>query len=155
MSSQNIRVLARTPAADLWRRTLSQIPGVFGRLVYLASLRNSNTGLYEHHGLASAFGEEEADRTLRASHERTFAEWLSFNLENQKLDLDVYLSGLSTDRKTIVKTWLRLAPYRNFIPAAAGAAERALYLSDLAALLDVLRVENGVSAFDRGSWQLW
>ena len=34
----------RSAAADLWRNTLSQIPTTFGRLIYLASLRDQNTG---------------------------------------------------------------------------------------------------------------
>ena len=48
--------LDRNAASDLWRNTLSQIPSVFGRLVYLASLRNANNGRYEHHGLALVLG---------------------------------------------------------------------------------------------------
>ena len=84
----------RSAAADLWRNTISQIPSVFGKLVYLASLRNPNNGAYEHHGLALVFGEDEANKALRNSHNKVFAEWLSFNLEQQKADLDLYISGL-------------------------------------------------------------
>lgn len=46
------------PAEDLWRRTLSGIPSIYGRLAFLASLRDVNTGRYEHHGLAMIFGAE-------------------------------------------------------------------------------------------------
>ena len=72
------RKFDRGAAADLWRHTLAQIPTVFGRLVYLATLRDANTGVYEHHGLSQIFGEEEADRTLRQSHIEMFNEWLCF-----------------------------------------------------------------------------
>src|ERR1700733_4646430 len=84
-------VFDRSAASDLWRNTLSQIPTVFGRLVYLASLRNPNNGNYEHHGLALVFGEDEANRALKDSHSTVFAGWLTFNLEQQKADLDLYL----------------------------------------------------------------
>ena len=60
----------RSASADLWRNTISQIPSVFGRLVYLASLRNPNNGSYEHHGLALVFGEDEANKALKNSHTR-------------------------------------------------------------------------------------
>jgi len=86
-------VFERSAASDLWRNTLSQIPSVFGRLVYLASLRNSNNGAYEHCGLSLVFGEDEANRALREGHVDVFTEWLAFNLEQQKADLDLYLAA--------------------------------------------------------------
>ena len=104
----------RSAAADLWRNTLSQIPTTFGRLIYLASLRDQNTGAYHHHGLEQLFGADETDQTLRQSHSQTFSEWLCFNLEQQKKDLEDYLDELNEDKKTILATWIRLSPYRNY-----------------------------------------
>ncbi len=130
---------------DLWRRTLTQIPTVFGKLVYLASLRDSNHGGYEHHGLALIHGELEASRTLLESHERTFSEWLQFDLERQKADLDLYLSSLMIDRRTVIGTWLRLRPYANLAPVSAKPVEKQLYLADLEALLGLVMNELGVS----------
>jgi hypothetical protein len=140
--------LDRGSSADLWRHTLSQIPSLFGRIVYLASLRNSNTGSYEHHGLALVFGDEEADRTLRDSHEKAFAEWLVYGLEHQKADLDLYLSSLSASKRSLLAIWQRLMPYRNLVPASARAAEKTLYLSDLETILGLLTNEYGVASPD-------
>lgn len=134
----------RSAAADLWRNTISQIPSVFGRLVYLASLRNPNNGLYEHHGLGLVFGEDEANKALKNSHNAVFGEWLSFNIEQQKADLDLYLSGLFEDRRVVVETWIRLTPYRNLLPTGVRATEKRLYLADFAALLDLLKAATGV-----------
>ena len=142
------RVLDKGAAADLWRHTLSQIPSVFGRLVYLSSLRNVNTDKYEHHGFALLFGEKQADRTLRQSHVQAFSEWLNFDLEEQKADLDLYLSSLGGDKRAIVEAWLRLAPYRHLIPSSARHAERELYLSDFKLLLELLKNEYGASCPD-------
>jgi len=139
----------RGAAADLWRHTLSQIPSIFGRLVYLASLRDPNTGRYEHHGLSQIFGEAEADAALQESHSQAFSEWLCFNLEQQKADLDLYLSSFQADRRTILSTWIRLAPYRNLVPASSRDPERRLYLADMEALLEILKVENDVSVPDQ------
>ena len=36
----------------LWIRDLSQIETLYGRLVYLAGLRNPDSGRYEHYGCA-------------------------------------------------------------------------------------------------------
>lgn len=139
--------LERGASADLWRNTLARISSVFGRLVYLASLRNPHTGAYEHHGLAQLFGAEEADRTLRQSHADTFASWICFSLEDQKRDLEEYLTTTG-DQRAVVATWSRLATYRNFLPTEAREVERRLYSTDLETLLELLRNEYGVSCPD-------
>ncbi len=140
--------LERGPVGDLWRNTLGQIPSLFGRLVYLSSLRDQNTGRYEHHGMAQVFGEEEANEALKDSHSKTFSEWLCYSLEQQKADLDLYLSTFETDKRTILSTWIRLAPYRNLVPATARDVERRLYLTDLETLLELLRNEYSVASPD-------
>jgi hypothetical protein len=138
----------RSASSDLWRNTISQIPSVFGRLVYLASLRNENNGCYEHHGLALVFGEDEANKALKNSHAAVFAEWLSFNIEQQKADLDLYISGLFEDKRVVVETWIRLGPYKNLIPTPVRGVERRLYLADFTALLDLFKAAYGVAAPD-------
>jgi hypothetical protein len=139
----------RSPASDLWRHTLSQIPTTFGRLVFLSTLRDPNTGVYAHYGFAQRVGEQAADVALRQSHSQSFSEWLAFSLEEQKADLDLYLSGIDSDRRTILDTWRRTRPYRNLIPAAAMDVERRLYNSDLETLLELLMVVHGVASPDR------
>ena len=138
----------RSAAADLWRNTLSQIPTTFGRLIYLASLRDQNTGTYQHHGLAQLFGPQETDETLRQSHTQTFSEWLCFNLEHQKEDLEGYLDELHEDKKTILTTWIRLSPYRNFVPVTAREVERNLFNTDLETVLELLRFDYAVASPD-------
>ena len=143
--------LERGAAADLWRNTLSQIPTLFGRLVYLSSLRDSNSGVYDHYGLAQIFGTKEADRTLRQSHTQAFSAWLNLNLEQQKNDLEDYLTGLEEDVDAILATWIRLAPYRNLIPARAREVERQLYLTDLEVVLELLKFDHDVASPDPGT----
>jgi len=135
-------------ASDLWRHTLSQIPTVFGRLVYLAALRDPNTGRYQHFGLAQKYGEQEADRTLRESHQQVFQHWLSFSLEEQKADLERYLAQLGQDLREVLKTWTSVAPYRSLPPVTAREHERRLYLADFEAILDLLRSAYGVACPD-------
>src|SRR5579864_5912489 len=132
-------VLDRGAVSNLWRNTLSQIPSVFGRLVYVSSLRNPNNGRYEHHGLALIFGEDDANKALKKSHIQLFSEWLTFSLEQQKADLELYLSGLPDNRDLVLENWIKLAPYRNLIPSSVRGVERRLYITDLTALLAVLK----------------
>jgi hypothetical protein len=119
----------------MWRRTLSQIPTVFGRLVFLASQRDSATGKYSHEALVRLLGPEDADRTLCNSHHQVFSEWLGFSLSEQKSDLDEYLSGAGTSREAV--------HYHNLVPPTARDVERQLYLTDLETLLELLKFERG------------
>lgn len=119
----------------MWRRTLSQIPTVFGRLAFLASLRDPGTGKYAHETLVRLLGAEDTDRTLCNSHHQVFSEWLGFSLAEQKSDLDEYLTVGGTPRTAVY--------YRNLVPPTAREVERQLYLTDLETLLELLRYEHG------------
>jgi hypothetical protein len=125
---------ARGPAAELWRKTLSRIPTLFGRLVFLSSLRDVLTGRYAHPPLSQMVGCEIADRTLCHSHHEIFSEWLGFTLAQQKADLDEYLIASQSP--------LELVPYRDIAPGTAHQVERQLYLTDLETLLELLRFEH-------------
>ena len=140
--------LERGPASDLWRNTLSQIPSVFGRLIYLSALRGPNSGVYEHHGLSLVFGPRSANEALRRSHHDTFRAWLNFDLQQQKADLELYLDGLIEQKAAAIDTWLRLHPYRNVVPLTATGTDRELFLIDFGAVLELLRVEYGVAVPD-------
>ena len=125
----------RESAGKIWRDTLKGIPTAFGRLVYLASLRDSTSGYYCEPGLAALIGPEGADRSIRHSHHQVFSEWLGFSLSEQKSDLDEYLHAAGSPRD---------APhYRNLVPPTARDVERQLYLTDLETLLELLRYEHG------------
>lgn len=142
-------ILERGAPSDLWRNTLSRIPTLFGKIMYLASVRGPETGRYEHHGLALLFGEKAADTALRRSHEECFAHWLELPLEQQKADLDEYLASHAAQRRIVVDNWLRLAPYRTAPPASARASEKRLFVADFEALLLVLKAEYGVDVQDQ------
>jgi hypothetical protein len=149
--TEDDEVLDRRAVADIWRHTLSQVPSVFGRLVYLAGLRNPNSGRYEHHGLALVFNADEASRALKKSHRIVFAEWLSFDIEQQLADLELYLSDLPEDKRTVLRAWTKLAPYKSLLPSSAKAVERRLYVREIQVMLELLRRASGGDDLDRDS----
>jgi hypothetical protein len=138
-------------AAESWQRTLAAIPTSIGRVAYLSSLRNVHTGSYEHFGLAQRVGEDEADRILRRSHMSVFQEWLSFGLEKQKDQLEEYFSWLEGDKREIISNWLTLEPWNNWVPGESRDVERKLFNADLSVILELIRVEYGVSSRDPDS----
>jgi hypothetical protein len=137
----------REPASDLWRHTLARIPTLFGRLIYLSSLRSQNDGAYVHRGLAQMVGDEQAGDTLRRSHARVFQDWLCLNLEQQKGDLQEYLAEVPNPAE-VLAGWVCSASYRDLAPASAQDPERQLFTVDLEKLLAVLRQEYGAGPTD-------
>jgi hypothetical protein len=129
--------LARGPAAELWRKTLLRVPTNFGRLGFLASLRDTLTGRYSHPPLSEIVGREITDRTLCHSHHEIFSQWLGFTLAQQKADLDEYLASTYAAPD--------LAHFREIVPGSAHQVERQLYLTDLATLLELRRFERDVA----------
>lgn len=139
------RSSAREPAGDLWRHTLARIPTLFGRLLYLAALRNQTSGAYEHPVLAKMVGEEEAEDTLRRSHARVFQDWLCLNLERQKADLQEYLAETSNPA-TLLAEWQDSDACQGWAPPTAQDVESRLFAGDLRTLFTLLtRAYGGAS----------
>ena len=130
-------VLERDPSADLWKHTLSHIPTVYGRIAYLAGLRDPNSGVYRHHGLASTFGRDESARALRESHEQIFRGWLRLSLEEKSRDLSDYLNNLEDPKALVLSHWTKSKSYRNQAPSSADEGEKLYFYSDLEALLSL------------------
>jgi len=124
------------------RERLSQIEAdiralssVLAQLAYLAQLRDPNTGVYSYPGITDHTRTQEAHRVLERLHTQSFRRWLKLNLEGQKADFDLYLSGLPCSRATVVRTWIQIESYRCFVPASASPPERELFVSDMETLL--------------------
>lgn len=128
-------LLDRSAGANLFQRTLSQIPSFFGRMMYLASLRDPHTGTYRHHGFASAFGTVKSQEALRKSHVKTFRHWLNLSLKERKADLQLYLDTLDDPNGLVVSYWMESRGYLHCIPDAAGKAAREHYGTDMEQLL--------------------
>jgi hypothetical protein len=138
-------MLERDALANLWKHTLSQIPSVYGRLVYLASLRDPNSGAYRHHGLSVAFGREQSTYALRRSHEQTFIEWLTLPLSAKSSDFRGYLHAASSEESPqAVVTYLASgARYVTQAPDSAGPAQRRQFQLEVEILLELLKNDAG------------
>jgi hypothetical protein len=134
----------------LWLRDLSRIETSYGRLVYLAGLRNQDTGRYEHYGsTAGSPSSLIASRTLKRIHETIFKDWVTFPLERKKADIESYIASLDqVDRAALIDAWLRLTPYKNLVPAAIQGPERQKHVSDIETIIGLLKNVYGVASPD-------
>jgi hypothetical protein len=137
--------LERDALADLWKHTLSQIPSTYGRLAYLASLRDPNSGSYRHHGLSTAFGREQSTYALRTSHEQTFLEWLTLPLPIKNTDFRQYFQSVSSEEspRAVVTYLARGARYVTQAPDSAGPAQRRQFQMEMGILLELLKNDSG------------
>ena len=127
-------MLAKSAEEDLERHTLSRIPTVYGKLSYLASLRDPTSGTYKHHGLSAGFGRDEAAGAIRSRHLAVFLEWINLDLRSQYEDFGQYLAGLESPRIEVQRLLLTKA-FQALVPASAKDREKQLFSGDFAALL--------------------
>ena|SRR5579862_136270 len=131
--------LERSAAADLFKHTLSRVPTVYGRLSYLAGLRDSTSGVYRHHGLFLTFGREESIQALQNSHASLFRTWLALSLAEKQEDLTAFMATLEDPQALVIKHWKQSRVYGTYIPESASAAEKELFITELEILLDLWR----------------
>jgi hypothetical protein len=144
---QTVRSSAREreTADHLWLRDLSHIGTSYGRLVYLAGLRNPDTGRYEYYG-STGNSSGEANRGLKRYHEAIFRQWVSYPLETKKADIELYIAAIDqVDKTELIDAWLRLTPYKNLVPASIQGPEREKHVSDFEAILGLLKNVYGVA----------
>jgi len=123
------------------REAVRQLPSTMARLAFLSRLRDPDSGVYRHAAATGEAEREDIDRLLRRLHEKAFAEWLNYRLEEQKADLDLYFSALRWGKARAVQAWLQLESYRLLAPALASPKERQLFFADLEALLELMANE--------------
>ena len=152
MTPPSSQSLSRPGASEEnWVKDLYQVNTAYGRLVYLAGLRNPNNGRYEHYGV-DASAALAVSRSLRTLHETIFREWISFPLESKMADIELYIQSIDrVDHAELIDAWLRMTPYKNLVPANIQGPERQRHISDFEAILGLLKNVYGVSSPDQGA----
>ena len=133
---KHMDVLAATD--DLRRRTLVEMPQPLERLIYLASTRDYNTGLYYHHGLAARFSEEAACEALAGCHREAFEELVTASLEDLVHELEAYLQSTRVAPGDFIVAWTGLEPYRVAVPVGVDSLSSELVFSNLKVALTIL-----------------
>jgi hypothetical protein len=110
------RMDVQQAAEDLRRRSLSDLPRPLDRLIYLASMRDYNTGLYYHDGLASRYSQEVACEALADCHRQAFRELIGCSLEEIVAQMQAYMASTHTSPADFLTAWRGLEPYRIAVP---------------------------------------
>ena len=124
---------------DLLRRTLSGIPCDLARLIYLASTRDYNSGMYHHEGLAARYGSEQARDALQSAHRDIFCRLVGLPLQELVNELEVYVRMSHEAPTGFIHAWQELEPYRVAIPMEMDSTMVQLFLSNVRLALEILQ----------------
>ena len=127
---------------DFTLTTLAGIPGLFGRLTYMASLRDLSSGHYEHSGLSAIYPDEAIQQALQLCHEQIFERILETALTVQEEDLRSCLEGMPGGMPGAIAHWRRMEVYRVLLPENSPDYLKELFCSNLRALLEILQAER-------------
>jgi hypothetical protein len=117
---------------------LQNLPNDLTRMIYLASLRDCNSGIYLHPELSRQRGLLAADRAFRVCHERLFRRLLTTRLAEYVRQLQEYIRYSGGETLTTLKTWKSLQAYRATVPLGALAASSEIFFLNLSIALEIL-----------------
>jgi hypothetical protein len=129
-------------SADLRRRTLTHTAGSLDCMIYLASMRDYNTGLYVHQGLAARFSPEAASEALADCHRECFQELISLELKDLTEQLDLYMRSTGSAPSDFLRAWKHLEPYRVAVPVGTDSLMAQFLFSNLKIALAILERQN-------------
>ena len=87
---------------------LDDLPNDLTRMLFLASLRDCNSGRYLHPQLSQRVGVADADRALSICHQQIFRRLLNAPASRYALQLEEYIRYARADRSVVLDTWQSL-----------------------------------------------
>jgi hypothetical protein len=125
-------------ASYISETVLQNLPNDLTRMVYLASLRDCNSGVYLHPELSQQKGVDAADRALRVCHEQVFRRLLTTRLPEYVTQLQEYIRYTRGETLTVLKTWRSLQAYRATVPLGALPISSDLFVLNVGIALEIL-----------------
>jgi hypothetical protein len=117
MEKAPIEGFAQTVVAqDISRALNISLPNDLSRLIFLATLRDNNSGHYYHPELARRFSGEVADQAMLVCHRQIYEQVVALAIEDLTDQLDVYIATVPVPRGRLIESWTKLKAYRATIP---------------------------------------
>jgi len=128
---------SRAVIEDFSSQTLAAISSDFGRLYYINSLKDTDSGRYEHDGLTSLYPENAVQAGLSHCHEELFSRILETPLNVQEHDLRACLVSAGEKYWDLIQSWQESRSFQNMCPEGLPDYLDDLFCSNMAALLAI------------------
>lgn len=128
---------SRAVIEDFSSQSLAAISSDYGRLYYVSSLKNSDSGRYEHDGLTSLYPENAVQSGISHCHEELFSRILETPLREQERDLRACLNSAGDQYWDVVESWRESRYFREMCPEGLPDYLHELFCSNLIALLAI------------------
>jgi len=133
---------SRAVIEDFSSQTLAAISSYFGRLYYVSSLKDGDTGRYEHDGLTSLYPESAVQAALSQCHENLFSRILETPLQEQEIDLRACLGAAGDQYWDLIENWRENRCFRQMCPDSLPDYLQDLFCSNMSALLAVFSAKR-------------
>ncbi len=135
---------SRRVTEDFTSRSLAAIPSDWGKLYYVCSLRDPQTGRYLHEGLTFIYSGASVQEALSQCHEELFTRILETPLEEQEADWRMCLAPAGEQDWTLEDTG-RVDSPRSLAPDGLPDYLADLFCSNTEAILAVISTEGAIS----------
>jgi len=130
---------------DLTTRTLAAVSSEYGKLIYLASLRDVASGAYRHEGLDALYPADAVQEALLQAHREVCGRIMEMPLARQETDLFSCFQGFETEPGGLVGNWRELEAYRTLMPIGLPDYMRTLFCSNIETLLSVFESDRATN----------
>ncbi len=134
----------RRVTEDFTSRTLAAIPSDLGKLYYVCSLRDRQTGRYLHEGLTFIYSEASVQEALSQCHEELFTRILETPLEQQEVDWRLCFAP-GREQGWSPEDGGRVGSPRSLAPDGLPDYLTDLFCSNAEAVLAVISSEHAIS----------
>lgn len=123
---------------DILRALRVSLPNDLSRLIFLAILRDNNSGHYYHPEVAQRFSVEIADRAMLACHHQIYERVVALPLEDLTDQLDVYMATVRAPKERLIESWTKLRAYRATIPMDADPISTEIFFMKVGVAVAIL-----------------
>jgi len=123
---------------DVLRALRVSLPNDLSRLIFLAILRDNNSGHYYHPEVAQRFSAEVADRAMLACHHEIYERVVALSLEDLTDQLEVYMATVPVPKQRLIESWIKLRAYRATIPMDADPISTEIFFMKVEVAVAIL-----------------